>query len=122
MKYTYTKKEKTNWIAYILEITGWEEEFKEHFTEVHFTMPKAAFDSKSNMANCPHITLTNSQGWIIHRYENVGGRHARKFNDDKRRLVKKGSQSFTGVVIPESSNEKLIVANLSNDLSSMKRP
>jgi len=121
MKYTYTKKEKTNWISYILDITGWETEFGDAFTEVHFTMPKD-FDSDSDMSNCPHVTLTTKQGWIIHRYETVTGRHARKYNDEKRRLVKKGAQSFKGDVISASSNEKLIVGYISTDLATMKRP
>jgi hypothetical protein len=121
MKYTYTKKTKTNWISYILEITGWETDFGEVFSEVHFTMPKD-FTKDSNMANCPHVTITTKDGWILHRYEVTKGKHVRKYNDETRRLVKKGTQSYTGNVIPASSNETLIVGYLSADLSSMKRP
>jgi hypothetical protein len=121
MKYTYTKKTKTNWISYILEITGWETDFGEVFSEIHFTMPKT-FDSESNMANCPHITITTKSDWILHRYEIVAGKKARKYSDEKRRLVKKGTQSYVGDVIPSTSNEKLIIGYIEADLGTMKRP
>jgi hypothetical protein len=121
MKYTYTKKTKDNWIAYILEITGWETDFGEAFTEVHFTMPKV-FDSASDMTKCPHITLINKTGWTLHRYEIVSGKKARRYTDEKRRLVNKGGQASPSDVYPPSSNEKLIIGYIDADLGSMKRP
>lgn len=114
MKYTYTKVPKTNWIRYILNISGWEGAFGEFFSEVHVTMPKTI---GPQMANWPHITVTAKDGWVFHRYENSKRKYL-----SKNRLVKKGVTPYPSDTYSETSNETLIVQYISDDLATMSRP
>lgn len=119
MNYTYTKVEKTNWILYILNMTGWEAGYGTVYEEVHITMPKAFSETGSyaDMAACPHITMVDKKGWTYHRYESSG----RKYQE-KNRLVKKGSTSYSSAVYPATSSENNLVKLIAADIGTMTRP
>ncbi len=119
MNYTYTKVEKTNWILYILNMTGWEAGYGTVYEEVHIIMPKAFSETGSyaDMAACPHITMVDKKGWTYHRYESSG----RKYQE-KNRLVKKGSTSYSSAVYPATSSENNLVKLIAADIGTMTRP
>ncbi len=119
MNYTYTKVEKTNWILYILNMTGWQAGYGTVYTEVHITMPKAFSETKSYtpMAACPHITMVDSKGWTYHCYESKG----KKYLVDNR-LVKKGANSYSSAVYPATSSENNLVKLIAADIGAMARP